>query len=94
MRMNYVMVDEVQDCTSLEWVIYQTLSAKHGNLFIVGDPDQNIYEWRGADPTAFVVYKPDTDIILDQNYRSTSTILDAANSIIDYNTIRIKKNLS
>lgn len=93
MRMNYVMVDEVQDCTSLEWVIYQTLSAKHGNLFIVGDPDQNIYEWRGADPTAFVVYKPDTDIILDQNYRSTSTILDAANSIIDYNTLRIKKDL-
>ena len=92
-RMNYVMVDEVQDCSGLEWEIYETLSEKYGNLFIVGDPDQNIYEWRGAQLEKFVHYAPDTDIILNQNYRSTSTILDAANSIIDYNKLRIKKDL-
>lgn len=92
-KMNYVMVDEVQDCSSLDWAIFETLSGKFGNLFIVGDPDQNIYEWRGAKLETFVDYKPETDIILNQNYRSTSTILDAANSIIDYNKIRIKKDL-
>ena len=47
-KMNYVMVDEVQDCNARDWEIYETLSQKHGNLFLVGDPDQTIYEWRGA----------------------------------------------
>ncbi len=52
-KMNYVMVDEVQDCNGLDWKIYETLSAMHGNLFLVGDPDQTIYEWRGADLPQF-----------------------------------------
>ena len=92
-KMNYVMVDEVQDCNSRDWEIYETLSALHGNLFLVGDPDQTIYEWRGAHLEKFVEFKPQTDIIMAQNYRSTSTILDAANSIIENNELRVPKDL-
>ena len=92
-KMNYVMVDEVQDCNNRDWEIYETLSALHGNLFLVGDPDQTIYEWRGAHLEKFVEFKPRTDIIMAQNYRSTSTILDAANSIIENNDLRIPKDL-
>lgn len=92
-KMNYVMVDEVQDCNCYDWQIYDTLSAKHGNLFLVGDPDQTIYEWRGADLPQFLNCAPDTDIIMAQNYRSTATILGAANSIIEHNDERIKKDL-
>ena len=92
-KMNYVMVDEVQDCNGLDWKIYETLSARHGNLFLVGDPDQTIYEWRGADLPQFLNCKPQTDIVMAQNYRSTATILNAANSIIEHNDERIKKDL-
>ena len=92
-RMNYVMVDEVQDCNSRDWEIYETLSEKHGNLFLVGDPDQTIYEWRGAYLEKFVGWKPQTDVIMAQNYRSTSTILNAANCIIENNDMRIRKDL-
>ena len=91
--MNYVMVDEVQDCNARDWEIYETLSGLHGNLFLVGDPDQTIYEWRGADLEKLLQCKPKTDIIMAQNYRSTSTILDAANSIIENNDMRIPKDL-
>ena len=92
-RMNYVLVDEVQDCNANDWEIYETLSGMHGNLFLVGDPDQTIYEWRGAYLEKFVNWQPGTDVIMAQNYRSTSTILDAANSIIGNNDLRIKKDL-
>ena len=92
-RMNYVMVDEVQDCNARDWEIYEILSQKHGNLFLVGDPDQTIYEWRGAHLEKFVGWKPKTDVIMAQNYRSTSMILNAANAIIDHNDTRIKKEL-
>ena len=92
-KMNYVMVDEVQDCNARDWEIYETLSQMHGNLFLVGDPDQTIYEWRGAYLEKFVGWSPNTDVIMAQNYRSTSTILDAANSIIENNDMRIKKDL-
>ena len=92
-RMNYVMVDEVQDCNSCDWEIYETLSGMHHNLFLVGDPDQTIYEWRGAYLEKFVGWTPKTDVIMAQNYRSTSTILDAANSIIENNDLRIRKDL-
>ena len=92
-KMNYVLVDEVQDCNANDWEIYETLSGMHGNLFLVGDPDQTIYEWRGAYLEKFVNWQPTTDVIMAQNYRSTSTILDAANSIIDNNDLRIKKDL-
>ena len=92
-KMNYVLVDEVQDCNANDWEIYETLSERHGNLFLVGDPDQTIYEWRGAYLEKFLQCKPQTDIIMAQNYRSTSTILDAANSIIENNDMRIPKDL-
>lgn len=92
-RMNYVMVDEAQDCNSTDWDIVETLAAQCGNLFIVGDPDQSIYEWRGAKPDKFVAFNPETDIILDENYRSTPGILDVANSIIVNNRNRIDKKM-
>ena len=60
---------------------------------IVGDPDQSIYEWRGANPDTFINFKADTDIILDENYRSTPNILNVANSVIKNNKNRVEKNL-
>lgn len=91
--MNYVMVDEAQDCNAAEWDIIETLSAQCGNLFIVGDPDQSIYEWRGAKPDVFVGFQADETIVLDENYRSTPLILDVANSIIVNNRNRIDKTM-
>lgn len=90
---DYIMVDEAQDCSSSEWDIIERLSKSSNNLFIVGDPDQCIYEWRGAKPDLFVKFKTDKDIILNENYRSVSKILDIANSIIAYNKNRIPKDL-
>lgn len=92
-RLNYIMVDEAQDCNDCDWTIVDILSRKYNNLFIVGDPDQCIYEWRGARPKAFVDFYADSEIILNENYRSTPNILDVANSIISHNRVRIKKDL-
>lgn len=92
-QINYVMVDEAQDCNSCDWLIAETVAAKYGNLFVVGDPDQAIYEWRGAKPSDFVNWKADKTIILAHNYRSTPNILDVANSIIAHNKNRIPKDL-
>ena len=92
-KLNYLMVDEVQDCTGDDWKLLYALTQHHGNLFIVGDPDQAIYEWRGANPKIFVDFKAHTDIILNQNYRSTPDILDVANRIIDNNKNRVPKDL-
>jgi DNA helicase-2/ATP-dependent DNA helicase PcrA len=92
-KLNYVMVDEVQDCSSDDWRLLNILVSKHGNLFVVGDPDQAIYEWRGANPRIFVEFKADTDITLAQNYRSTPDILEIANSIIVNNKNRVPKEL-
>ena len=92
-KLNYLMVDEVQDCTGDDWKLLHALTQHHGNLFIVGDPDQAIYEWRGANPKIFVDFKAKTDIILDQNYRSTPDILDVANKIIENNKNRVPKDL-
>lgn len=92
-KLNYVMVDEVQDCTGDDWKLLHALTQYHGNLFVVGDPDQAIYEWRGANPKIFVDFKAQTDIILNENYRSTPDILDVANHIIDHNKNRVKKEL-
>lgn len=91
--LNYIMVDEVQDCTGDDWKLLHELTRHHGNLFVVGDPDQAIYEWRGANPKIFVDFKAKTDIILNENYRSTPDILDVANHIIDHNKNRVKKDL-
>ena len=92
-KLNYVMVDEVQDCTGDDWKLLHALTQHHGNLFVVGDPDQAIYEWRGANPKIFVNFKANTDVILNENYRSTPDILDVANHIIDHNKNRVKKEL-
>lgn len=93
-KLNYVMVDEVQDCSGDDWKLIEILASHHGNLFVVGDPDQAIYEWRGASPKTFVNFKADTDIILDVNYRSTPDILAVANSIISHNRNRVRKELT
>lgn len=92
-KMNYVQVDEVQDCNDGDWAIINYISGGYGNLFIVGDPDQAIYEWRGAKPDNFILFPAETDIILNQNYRSTPNILNVANSIIANNENRIPKDL-
>lgn len=92
-RINYLMIDEAQDCSSSDWQIIDSIQGEHHNVFIVGDPDQCIYEWRGATPAAFINFKADKDIILSENYRSTPDILNVANSIITNNKLRIKKDL-
>ena len=97
-RLEYIMIDEFQDIDSLQYELMEVLSGYHKNLFIVGDPDQTIYTWRGAN----VKYLLDFDqnftnvrtIMMNDNYRSTPQILDAVNSLIDKNTYRIKKDLS
>ena len=91
---NYIMVDETQDCNQHDWELVEILTEKHGNLFIVGDPDQAIYEWRGAKPNLFLSFKSNKDVILNQNYRSTPNILKVANSVISHNKMRIKKRLT
>lgn len=92
-ELNYVMIDEAQDCNTTDWNLVELLSAGCGNLFIVGDPDQAIYEWRGSDPGYFVKFEADKDIVLNRNYRSTQGILDVANSVIKHNKNRIDKDL-
>jgi len=92
-KLNYIMVDEVQDLSIDDWRLLEILCSRHGNLFVVGDPDQAIYEWRGGSPRIFVEFKADTDIILNENYRSTPDILDVANSIIANNRNRVPKEL-
>ena len=91
--LNYIMVDEAQDCNLDDWDLLERLSAKHRNLFVVGDPDQAIYQWRGARPDLFVHFAADKTIILDENYRSTPRILDIANCVISNNKNRIPKDL-
>lgn len=96
-RLDYIMVDETQDNSSMQWKFVDMLQAVHKNLFVVGDPDQCIYEWRGARPETLVnfdkTFTPCTTIILDQNYRSTPNILDVANSVIARNRNRVHKDL-
>lgn len=96
-RLDYIMVDETQDNNDTQWSLVNMLQGVHHNLFIVGDPDQCIYEWRGAKPDTLVafdsVYSPCRTIILDRNYRSTPNILNVANSVIANNRNRIYKDL-
>ncbi len=96
-RLNYIMVDEFQDSSSVEMHLVELLSGKYRNLMIVGDPDQNIYEWRGSDVRLLVDFdkehEPTKTIILNQNYRSTPEILRCANSLIEKNVLRLKKDL-
>lgn len=96
-RMQYVMVDEFQDVSKRQYRLAQLLSGKHGNLFIVGDPDQTIYSWRGAHVRLFLdfdqVYPQAKTIVLSDNYRSTPEILAVADSLIAKNSERLPKSL-
>lgn len=92
-ELNYILVDEAQDCTNSEWYIVELLCKKYNNLFIVGDPDQLIYEWRGVALGSFMNFRHDHEVIMEENYRSTPNILDVANSVIVYNKNRIEKTL-
>lgn len=90
-QFQYVMVDEVQDCSKTEWELFSILSGYYGNLFIVGDADQAIYEWRGAHPEIFVHYNPEHEFYLKQNYRSTPNIVCVADCIIQNNKNRLPR---
>lgn len=93
----YIMVDEFQDTNISQYILINMLSGKE-NISVVGDDDQSIYSWRGADISNilenFPKDYPDCKLVkLEQNYRSTNTILNAANSVIAYNSKRLSKNL-
>ena len=93
-RYKYIMVDEFQDTSHQQYELMHLLADK--NVAVVGDDDQSIYSWRGADYQNIVNFEKDfdvTEIRLEQNYRSTGTILDAANGVISHNTNRKDKKL-
>jgi len=96
-RLYYIQVDETQDSSPNQFYLVDLLSQIHKNLFVVGDPDQTIYEWRGAKPEILVdfdkKYAETQTIIMNQNYRSTPNILNLGNYIIKNNKIRIDKDM-
>ena len=96
-RLEYIMIDEFQDIDGLQYELMQALCAYHKNLFIVGDPDQTIYSWRGANVKHILDFDKNfpkvKTIMMMKNYRSTPQIIAAANSLIDKNTVRMKKQL-
>src|ERR1035437_6047317 len=91
-RYRYVMVDEYQDTNAAQFKLVQALTCEHRNLCVVGDDDQSIYGWRGAEISNLLDMEkhfPETKVVkLEQNYRSTNTILNAANAVIKHNVRR------
>lgn len=96
-RFRHVLVDEFQDTNSAQYALVKQLSSHHGNIFCVGDPDQSVYAWRGADYRNVRRFEQDyrdaTVVMLEQNYRSRQNILDAAMGVIDRAQNRRKKKL-
>lgn len=96
-QFQHILVDEYQDTNQVQYKIVEMLSRKNRNIFVVGDDNQSIYGWRGADIKNILNFEKDFSdskiIKLEQNYRSTKTILDAANKLITFNKNRHEKNL-
>ena len=96
-RLEYIMIDEFQDIDLIQYEVMKALCPYHNNLFVVGDPDQTIYTWRGADIRYLLEFDKKfpgvRTIMMNRNYRSTRVIIDAANSLIGKNKGRIKKDL-
>jgi DNA helicase-2/ATP-dependent DNA helicase PcrA len=96
-QFRYILIDEYQDTNHAQYVLTRELAKKHRNICVVGDSDQNIYSWRGADIRNILDFEKDyenvTVALLEQNYRSTRTILNIANAVISHNKLRKEKNL-
>ncbi|QOV91986.1 ATP-dependent helicase [Humisphaera borealis] len=96
-RYQYILIDEYQDTNHAQYLLAHALAMKHRNMCVVGDPDQSIYAWRGADLRNILEFErdyPDAEVVrLEQNYRSTKTILAIASQLIANNTHRKKKDL-
>ncbi len=96
-RYQHILVDEFQDTNTAQYALLKRLAARHHNIFVVGDSDQSIYKWRGADfrnINRFREAYPEAEVILlEQNYRSTQLILDAAKAVIRNNSNRVHKDL-
>ncbi len=96
-KWKYLHIDEYQDTNNSQYLLCKLLAEKHGNVCAVGDVDQNIYSWRGANLKNLLRFEEDfknaKTILLEQNYRSTKNIIEAANAVIKKNKIRKEKNL-
>ena len=96
-RIDHILIDEFQDTNDVQFVLVKLLMDSHTNLYVVGDPDQTIYTWRGANQNIILQFNKTfplaETLILDRNYRSTKEILDHANKLISHNKKRVPKNL-
>lgn len=96
-KFQYIHVDEYQDTNRAQYMLCRMLADSHHRICVVGDSDQSIYRWRGADITNILNFEQDypeaRTILLEQNYRSTANILNSANNVIGLNTGRKPKNL-
>lgn len=96
-RFRYILVDEYQDTNNIQYLLISLLAGGHHNICVVGDDDQSIYKFRGANVGNILSFESDYEdakrVTLDQNYRSTQTILDAANAVISHNGSRMEKKL-